>query len=745
MLILLLFGCSQGYAQFSKEYDSLQRSTLIGSFSHTLFNSAVFFSNKNISDMNVDSLARQKFLAAVSKSDTNGLSNWLSGLKKSPVSFSSKSLLQMGSGYVTYNWNFRSGIDTPMIEKNISQHLVTGSINAILVQTIPLRITYFERRSNSSVFQDFRDIRVELNTQELQKMRANKFRRYLVSLSDRLKDPLAKPVMDASFKKISELDSWLNYSAVKKKFIDSKELVISPDLLDTASLATKDYILEHAKDFIALYEKMEFQKQKYGRLYDSVYQVYVNSQKRVQQFQQLINGNLNNPANVHALQAMAEKYGMKDKRFKKLSAAVTSIRTLAVGKTIPNFSNLTLKNTNVKGINFEYNRNNIYLALAAGNIDFRVRDFVYSGQRHVPQFVYAARAGYGRKEGNNIIFTYFEGKKQLYSGISNTQSQNIKGVSVATQFILGKNHRLNAEFAQSAAPATFNANSSNEKPTFNFRDKNNQAFSLQLKSFIPASKTRLEGKYQHSGINFQTFSNNRVNAFSNSWYAKGEQYFWKRNLQVVASLRKNDFSNPLVLQRYDANTIFKNFTATFRKRKWPSLSFGYMPSSQYTVIDSLVYENRYQVLNASVTHRYKLGTAKASSAFVFNRFYNDVQDTGFVYYNSNNFFFNQSIQFSLYTANISIAHTESGLYTLNVWDAGFVFKILNQSSIGFGAKVNHINTDTISMVGVYGSGRVMIPKIGEMSIWLEKNYLPGLQHQLIRNEFYNIGFTRYFN
>ena len=211
-----------------------------------------------------------------------------------------------------------------------------------------------------------------------------------------------------------------------------------------------------------------------------------------------------------------------------------------MGKTTPNFSSLTLKNTNVRGLNFEYNRNNIYLALAAGTVDFRVRDFVYNRQRRVPQFVYAARIGYGIKERNNIILTYFEGKKQLYSGLSKTRSQNIKGISIATQLVVAKNHKFNAEFAQSASPSLINTNSANEKPSIDFRDKNNQAYSFQIRSYLPVTKTKLEGQYQHSGVNFQNFSNYRVNASTNSWYAKAEQYFWKRNLHIVAAIGPRD-------------------------------------------------------------------------------------------------------------------------------------------------------------------------------------------------------------
>lgn len=459
----------------------------------------------------------------------------------------------------------------------------------------------------------------------------------------------------------------------------------------------------------------------------------------------MINGNLNNPDNIKKVEKIAKNYGLKDKRLKKLSSAISSIRSFAIGKTNPNFSDLTLKNTNVRGLSFEYNYNNLYLALAAGSVDFRVRDFVYNNQKRIPQTVYAGRIGYGIKERNNIIVTYFEGKKQVYSGLSTNRSQSIKGVSVASQLILAKNHKVNIELAQSAAPSIYNTNTINEKPAINFRDKNNQAYSLQIKSYIPLTKTKLEGQYQHSGINFQNFSSFRANASANSWYAKAEQNFWKKKIYVAAALRKNDFSNPLILQRYNANTVFKNFTARFHNRKWPVISLGYMPSSQYTLIDSFIYENHYQVLNASINHQYKIGICPASATFIFNRFYNDTQDTGFAYFNANNFFVNLSFGFSLYTAHVSASHTENGVYTLNVMEEGFLFRILKQHLFGFGVKINHTNIDTSSKVGLYCNSRVTLPKVGELNFWLEKNYLPDLHHQLIRNEFYNISFTRYFN
>ena len=98
---------------------------------------------------------------------------------------------------------------THHLSKNISQHLVSASFNATLANSVPIGVTYFERQSNSSVFRDFRDIRIELNTQEFQRLQANKFRSYLTQAIGKFHDPITKPAMDISLKKITEINSWL--------------------------------------------------------------------------------------------------------------------------------------------------------------------------------------------------------------------------------------------------------------------------------------------------------------------------------------------------------------------------------------------------------------------------------------------------------------------------------------------------------------------------------------------------------
>ncbi len=59
-------------------------------------------------------------------------------------------------------------------------------------------------------------------------------------------------------------------------------------------------------------------------------------------------------------------------------------------------------------------------------------------------------------------------------------------------------------------------------------------------------------------------------------------------------ITKSNFDNPLLPEWHNANTVYKSLNATFREKRWPSVSVGYIPSSQLTVIGGDVYETHYQ-------------------------------------------------------------------------------------------------------------------------------------------------------
>ena len=66
-------------------------------------------------------------------------------------------VIALDKGYLNYQLIKRSGADTSFIETNSSQHLLQANLSTMLLDAIPVKISYFERHSNSMIFQDFRD------------------------------------------------------------------------------------------------------------------------------------------------------------------------------------------------------------------------------------------------------------------------------------------------------------------------------------------------------------------------------------------------------------------------------------------------------------------------------------------------------------------------------------------------------------------------------------------------------------
>jgi hypothetical protein len=692
-------------------------------------------------DGGTDSLALQKLKRLIALPDSAVLRSF-NPIQKAPIgNIGRKPFVSLKGGYINYQWNYRSNIDTPFLESNISQHLIAASVDLEVSGVLPLRVTLFQRFSNSDVFRDFTDFRVEFNGYAFQQMQAQRIREYFNRMAGQLRDPLQLAGMNLSRDRFLGLSEWLSAAAIRTQYIQAKEKLLSPDLLENEE-GDRDSLLAKASAFVSFYESLQKEKLKYKSQYDSLRQAYETTESRLRNIQKLLKGNLNNPENMSALRKVMSASGLSENQIRKLESPINGIRTLAVGRTLPDYSTLTVRNVNVRGINFEYNQHNLYLAATAGAVDFRIRDFVYSRQKRVPQYLMAGRIGYGLKDGTHLIFTAYRGEKQLYPGVTQSKAFPIYGYSIEAQYLVAKNHRISAEMAQSNANALFKPQS--PKPDENFWNRNNRAYAFRLRSYIPSTHTRIDAMYQYQGINFQSFTNFRSNAAFDSWNFRAEQSLFRRQLILVASMQKNDFANPYILQRYNANTVFKTLSATFRRPKWPSVTLGYMPSSQYTMIDSMVYEHRFQAMNSSLTHQFPIGTARSTLVLMVNKFYNNGRDSGFIYYNAVNVFARQQVDFaSTLSLNWGISHMNNGQYNYNILEVGTGFRVLSNFTVQGGVKINQID-QVPSKLGFYANTKITIRSLGEINCWLERNYLPGLQQNLVESALYSVGFTRYF-
>ena len=688
------------------------------------------------------------------RQEKNGLQKRFSGKGKDStrgISHRPTASLRFTGGYVGYNFNYRSDLDTPYTEKNMTQHQVVSTLNFVVADLVPIRVNTLIRRSNSLIFQNITDVQVAFDAAA-----------YRNQLSSRLRDRLLKqaPTEDSVAGKLyhrrldqaANLQAWLKDPLTAQKLIEANEIVKVPhitynvSLPDTTNKKREDSLRKEAALLLALYDKANSLVNKYYGQADSLKQTYDKSVEKADRYRQLANMPVNSPGAYSQNMDQLQQYVPGAGGLSKTEQFLLGVRNFGVGRNSVNYSDLTAKNISMNGVNFEYN-SWYYLAFSAGVVDYRFRDFVIHRLSQTPQYLYLARVGLGRLEKNYLIVSGFGGQKQLLTSVSTDGTPTtvkFTGLSTEAKWRIEKNVFVQAEVAQSFSP-DLQSGPPPVKPSWSLSDRSNKAMSFRFYSFFPATNSRLEAQYKFTGANYQSFTTFQTNAEQKAWYIKGEQNFFNRQLKLVASIRSNDFTNPYIVQNYSSNTIFKSLSLTFHRKKLPIVSISYMPMSQLTKVDSLLEQSQFHTLNISISHFYKLGNKTASTNIVYTKFFNGSADTGFIYYNSVNLYMAESIFFRDFTATLALSHSQNTGYQYNVLEGNVTVPLGKRASLGGGAKLNNLN-ETFTGVGGFIDGNVSLGAMDRLSFHLEKGYLPGsgTAARLVPNVLGTISFIKSF-
>ncbi|WP_276482890.1 hypothetical protein [Paraflavitalea pollutisoli] len=658
-----------------------------------------------------------------------------------------KPLLKVNGGYVSYQFNYRSAIDTPYVEKDIAQHNVTGNLNLTVAGYLPFKVNFWSRQSNSAIFRDITEVQATFDAPAFRQQLQQSLKNRLLSLAPHLRDSLTEKLL--SLKKLSlaaMLPQWQVFTP--QALVEAHELIKvpritwQPHLPDSTNQIREDSLKKIASAFLDLYEQTKAAYDRAVQQVDSLQKVYDKSLAKVQQFKQLVTGRWDDLVSSRHMEEQLQSFGMNESAIPPKYKWLLGLRQFSLGRSVTNYSDLTVKNTSVNGINVEYN-SWYYFALSAGLVDYRYRDFVVNGANKKAQYLFLARAGLGRLEKNFFILSVFRGEKQLFpSSGARLSSINVTGISAEAKWQLNPSSYISGEIAKSLAP-DFRNNPIQGNTKFDLRDRSNQAYAVKAYTFITQTGTRLEGFYKYTGANYQSFSSFQTNAALESWSVKGEQNFFRRKLRLTASLRKNEFTNPFLPQDYNSNTIFKSLTASFRMRRWPVITVGYQPMSQLTALDSIVVENRFQVLNGSSFHTYKLGDLRTASTLVLNKYFNTSRDTAFLYYNATNVFAGQQFFFTAFTGQLAASYTHNGSYRLVVLDGGIQLNLGSVGTVGGGVKVNNLNDDMMK-AGGYINANIRVYKQDFITLSYDRGYLPGFNKSLVRNELATIQFVKSF-
>ena len=663
----------------------------------------------------------------------------------------SKPLARFMGGYVNYDFSYRSNIDTPYTEHDITQHNITGRIDVMAGNVLPLSVNYWVRKSNSGLYRDRAGVQVQLDANGFKQQLINHTRKRLKAAAPSLQDSITEKAYAGKLKEWENARSWLRAPFTIQQLQEYNEMLqvpaISKDLRLPDSLNNKkaDSLQQVARQFMARYDSAQKQFDRLTVQRDSLKESVTFLRNRNQQWKQLTESRFNDWQSYKKWKSKVNEYQSdKDSVVADKYQWLMGIRNFSLGKTPLNYSELTVKNISITGINLEYN-SWYYAAFAAGVIDYQFRDFVVNRLSRKPSWLCLARLGLGKLEHNHFIVSAWRGQKQLYAADS-TGSRSatipVTGFSAETRWQINKGTYVIAEVAESLSP-DYRTSPATQKEQFGFNGKLNKALSVKFCSLLPATASIVEGMYKYTGANFQSFSSLQNNAAIQTWYIKWEQHFFKRKLRITAALRSNEFTNPYIVQNYKSNTVFKSINAVFRTRKWPTVIIGYVPVSQLTVTDGQVMESRFQTLTAGVNHFYPIGRLQAATAVVYNRFYNSSNDTGFIYYNATNFYITQHFMFGRVGVFVSVSQSRGSQYQLNVMEENIRFQLNKWLTTAIGAKVNNLN-GTETKLGSYLNTNLIITRKDVVSINYERGFLPANNQRLVRSDMGSVQYSRVF-
>jgi hypothetical protein len=651
---------------------------------------------------------------------------------------------QINNGNISYQFDYRSNIDTPFAEKNVAQHNLVGQMNVTAFNALPLNVNFFIRRTNSSLFADINDIRIDFNAEQYaQSVRDS----YLKQLNDQvpgIKDSLTSRLRQFKLKELSQVLERISKPDFQQKIVECNEIINVPGIAESIAGAQKaDSVRKKAREFIDTYQSLRLKEKQYHQQVDSLQLVLNNSIAKANQIRTILQGKFNTGGSRQEAIALLRQQGLN---VPASLSHLLSLKRFSLGRSQLNYSELTAKNISVNGINLEYN-SWYYFALAAGTVDYRFRDFILNRSNRKPQYMYLMRLGIGRLEKNYFILSGYRGKKQSYiqnnSNSGRPAALDIYGVSAEAKYRIRNNIYVITEIAQSSTPGWVLYEGQKKSSFFEWKDKSNKAYAVKLFAFLPRTATRLEGMYRYSGAAFQSFDRFQGNSAREFWYIKAEQSFWKRQLRLVTSIRKNEFSNPYIPVTYSSGVISKTIQLSFRKRNWPMLSAGLMPFSQLTVMDNQVFENRFQTFNAVMYHQYKVGLMRTSTTATFNKFYNSSADSGFIYFNAVNFYLQQYLFFRHFSISAGGSHSRNTGFELNVLEESIQFNLPKNYSITAGVKINDYNRME-TQLGNWIRLSMPLMKTGWVQLHYENGLLPGINGKLVRNQMCNVMVTKNF-
>jgi hypothetical protein len=678
------------------------------------------------------------------------------------------------TGNILYDVNYRSRIDTPYAENKIYQHTLQTRLDFLYKGKYPFRVYLTSHFSNSPLLRRYTDLNFQYTHADFAKLLKKQLIEYaetLMASKIRELDSL-KRVIDSKKYLISSLTKSIQKPDVTQRLVEERERNLfanranelapnasghSSFIQQTSRLSNEEKKIDSAAVKIASFrDSLDDKKRMLDSLRGDLNQletIYEKAKSLQQVNHDKLRKEIEGLTDINSLNKKIGELKVPDTLLPKGYKILYSIQSFNVGRSWVDYSELTVKNISITGLQVEYNPH-YYYAFAAGKVDYRFRDYIVPNRLHSDQYVALARFGKGMRNGNHIIFTYYTGKRQFFNASMFPQSSgavpsyNLAGVSIEGFYKINDHISLTVEVAKSTIPY-YSLDSLQKRSWMNsvtrFKDRNNEAYSAVLHSYFPKTQTRFSGNLRYMGANFQSFSTFTTGASQLRWLARVEQPFFKKKLTVISSLQQNDYSNPFVTTTYKSSSILESFQANLTLRKWPFLSVGYYPSYQLTKMnDNKFSETRYYTLIANSGYYYHIHSVQLSTVFIFSKFYNAANDSGFVYFNSKNFLLSQGAAINRFSTQLNASVSVNTGYNIYTLENNGQLAITRLLSIGAGLKMIEHSLVRLVQWGYSGNIRVSIRKLGDIQVMMDKGFIPSFDRKLVENRYGRLTYFKTF-
>lgn len=673
-------------------------------------------------------------------------------------------------GNVMYDYYYQSSTDTPYIEKDIHQHTVQTNMSVTVRDQYPLRFSFSTAQSNSRILRNITGMKLGYSANDLRHSILQKARRWDAGRTVQWKE---LDFMKTDIRKLQDsllkMRGWFSSPSQIQRMIEARERELYgqkapelPALPDKKLLPLKGRlpdIKNKAKDkadsaVAPLLKEYALRKAQADSLEAKIALLESKYRTRMEKLgvqKESLVALLNRNASPAELINELGRLRVPDSVLPKGYKTLLSIRSAGIGRSMVDYSELTARNISIVGANVEINPS-WYAAVGIGAVDYRFRDYLVrsAGPR---QFIQIYRGGYGMKEGSHVYATYYTGRKQAYNfnleDNPNVQvpDNRLMGVAVEGRWQLGKNYSVTGEIARSSLPEHARAKEGTNMAgsMVKFSDHSSEAYALSAEGLLQATGTRMSGVVKRMGANFQSFSLYSTGSAQTAWMLKADQPFFKEQLTVSASVRKNVYSSMFENASFLSNTVFKSIQATFRRRNWPSVSVGYFPSSQLIKTGEHSFmENMFYTLVGTAHHYYRMDNVQMNTMLSATRFYNRQSDTAFVYFNSTNLTAQQAVFLGKWHLNGIGSLISNQEYRIYGCEGSAMFKARSWLDVGAGIKYNYQTTYRIRQLGYSANLRVDIPYVGEIALMADEGFLPGTSKRLVPNKTGRATFTRTF-